>query len=484
VEDTTVSEVSVQVTDDSEQTQPVAASAPVPVSDAEGGSEVGSPPEAVPDPSSAPAAPALQQVDSAPGKPANAERKPRASRSRRKRAASLYRSFRTGRALEGKVERAIKGGYEVRLGRVRGFCPRSQIDVGRAAKPEDYVGQSLLFRITQLRRGGDDVVVSRRVLLEEDRADEAKAVRATLIEGSVMQGRVSSIAGFGAFVDLGAGVMGLVHLSELSHGRVNRVEEVVEVGEQVQVKILKVDEELSRISLSLRQAQRDPWDEVAERYRVGRAYPGVATRLAGFGAFVELEPGVEALAPASEFPPMQGGWKGNLGTGKERRWMVLSVDPEQRRMSVVPLEDGEDPAELPALEIGATLRGKVQRIEKFGVFVWLGPGRVGLMPNAMSGTARGADVARCFPVADEIEVVVLEIGDDGRRIRLAKKGVRTGPEPRPREAAEKARRGRKHEPPPRDRSEQAAPSSRVATPFGSLLADKLRAALDQPNRSS
>jgi small subunit ribosomal protein S1 len=419
----------------------------------------------------------------APGESAGSKsRQPQKGRGRARqvRTASLYRSFRTRRSLEGRVERVIKGGYEVKLGRVRGFCPHSQIDIERASEPEQYVGKTLLFRITQLRRSGEDVVISRRVILEEDRAEEAKAVRATLLEGSVMQGRVAGIANFGAFVDLGAGVMGLVHVSELSHVRIDRVEEAVKIGEPVWVKVLKVDEGQGRISLSLRQAQHDPWDGVAERFEVDGVYPGATTRLADFGAFIEMEPGVEALAPASEFPPSRSSWSEGLEPGQERRWQVLSIDTRQRRISVAPAFDGELRVNP---ETGTTLRGKVQRVEKFGVFVWLGPGRVGLMPSAFSGAPRGADLTQHFPLADEIEVDVLEIGDSGRRIRLAKKGVRVEAESRKSKPASRAPQRRRFGDAPRDAGKPAA-AAKVDTSFGSLLADKLRAALNQSERSS
>jgi small subunit ribosomal protein S1 len=190
-------------------------------------------------------------------------------------AASLYRAFRSNRPLEGHVERVIKGGYEIKVGRARGFCPHSQMDVQRVEDGEVHVGKTYMFRITQVRRGGADVVLSRRMLLEEARKEEAKAVHATLIEGSIMQGHIAGTAPFGAFVDLGAGVMGLVHVSELSHSRVTEVAGAVNVGDTVQVKILKLDDKRGRVSLSIRQAEADPaskgWLQQANYRRRGEA---------------------------------------------------------------------------------------------------------------------------------------------------------------------------------------------------------------------
>jgi len=394
--------------------------------------------------------------------------KPRGKAPRQTRVASLYRALRSERPIEGQVGQVIKGGYEVRLGKVRGFCPHSQIDIHRVEDPAEHVGKHFLFRVTQVRRGGEDVVVSRRAVLEDQRREEASAVRATLLEGAIMRGHVASVAGFGAFVDLGAGVMGLVHVSELSHARISRVEDVVKQGDEVSVKILKLHDSGKKISLSIRQAENDPWAGVGATFHPGKIYPGTVRRLTQFGAFVEMGPGVEALAPASEFPPSAKGWKEGLAVGATSDWLVLSVDAPHRRISITPPVEGIDlAASLEQLKEGALMKGKVQRIEDYGVFVWLAPGRVGLMPNALSGTPRGSDMKRHFPLGQEIEVEIRELEDDGRRIRLARKGVEAQPERRPRTAPRPDRAPRVDRPTPA-----------ADTPgFGTSLADKLRAAL-------
>jgi small subunit ribosomal protein S1 len=409
---------------------------------------------------------AVSQVEPAEAKPDHPS-KPRGKAPKQTRVASLYRALRSARPIEGEVGQVIKGGYEVRLGKVRGFCPHSQIDIHRVDDPADHVGKQYLFRVTQVRRGGEDVVVSRRAVIEDERREEASAVRATLLEGAVMRGHVASVAGFGAFVDLGAGVMGLVHVSELSHSRIARVEDVVKEGDSVNVKILKLHDSGKKISLSIRQAENDPWGEVDSKFQPGQTYAGVVQRLTQFGAFVQLAPGVEALAPASEFPPSAKGWKEGLAVGASGDWLVLSVDAAQHRISITPPVEGFDLAALDALKEGALIKGRVQRIEDYGVFVWLAPGRVGLMPNALSGTPRGSDMRRHFPLGQEVEVEIRELDEDGRRIRLARKGVEAQPDRRPRKD-------------PRPRRSPAvdrpAPSSDNSG-FGTSLADKLRAAL-------
>ena len=396
----------------------------------------------------------------APESPATAAAGPGAPPPRAKpRHPALVRAFRAGRAIEGIVDKVVKGGYEVRLGSARGFCPHSQIDVQRENEPERQIGQTYQFKITELRRGGEDVVLSRRLVLEEARSDEARAVRATLIEGALTQGRVVGTAPFGAFIDLGAGVLGLAHISELSHNRIREVGEAVSVGDIVPVRVLKLKES-GRISLSLRRAQEDPWADVETRFVPGTVHAGIVRRLAEFGAFVELAPGVEALAAASEFPPAAEGWTAGLEVGGTGHFEVLSVDRRARRIALAPAGRGGVPAE--AVVEGAELTGRIQRLERYGVFVWLGPGRVGLMPRALSGAPESGDLSRHFKAGEPVEVTVVALDEGGRRIRLCRKGVKAEAPPPPPPAAEPA---------PRVEEPPAA--------FGTTLADKLRAALEK-----
>jgi small subunit ribosomal protein S1 len=390
---------------------------------------------------------------------------------RKVRDPSLARAFRSCRPVEGKVLGVIKGGYEVRVGRSRAFCPHSQIDVHRVENPEEHVGKSYYFRVHQYRRGGDDIVLSRRAFLEEEQADEAKAVRATLIEGSVMRGRVTGVVDFGAFVDLGAGVQGLVHISELSHTRVKKPSEAVSVGDVVSVRILALEGESGKISLSIRQAEADPWDEVAGEFEAGGTYPGTVNRIADFGAFVEMKPGIEALAPAREFRPSPGGWKEGLEPGTVKDWLVLSVEPGRRRMSVIPAAGAGDAAGVD-LQEGALLKGTVQRIERFGIFVWLGPGKVGLVPAAWSGVPQGTRIDSRFKIAQEIEVQLVEVSARDGKIRLAMKGVE--PDPSVVEPSSPGRRRNERRLDPG--SDTAAPAAEQGT-FGTSLGEALRAAL-------
>ena len=212
----------------------------------------------------------------------------------------LEDAFRAGLAVEGKVESVNKGGYEVRIARARAFCPLSQIDIVRTAEPAVHVGKTYTFRIIEYKDGGKSVVVSRRKHLEEEQQASADAVRASIVAGAVLNGRVVSVRDFGAFVDLGGGIQGLLHVSEMSWARVATPGEVVAAGDQITVKVLRVDEGTGKISLGLKQLQDDPWSTVGTTYQAGQVRTGRVTRIADFGAFVELEPGITGLMPVSE----------------------------------------------------------------------------------------------------------------------------------------------------------------------------------------
>jgi small subunit ribosomal protein S1 len=359
----------------------------------------------------------------------------------------------------------VKGGYEVRIGGRRGFCPMSQMDTVRTAAPEAHPGQVYAFRIVELKEGGRDLVVSRRALLEEEQKAEAVEVRQKIVVGAVLAGRVASVREYGAFVDLGGGVQGLLHVSEMAWSRVADPSQLLSPGQDVTVKVLRVEEDGQKVALGLKQLSPDPWSTVQASYAVGQVCAGRVTRLAEFGAFVELEPGVEGLAHASTFPPTgrADAWTRSVPVGTTESFEILSIDPEKKRigLALAARVAGAAPAAsaTSAIAPGARIRGRVERHEKFGVFVFLAPGRTGLMPLSETGLAWGADVAKALPVGSEVEVVVLEIDPSGRRIRVSRKAV---------EQAAEAEELRDYT----ARAEAASPAA-----FGSL-ADKLRGALD------
>jgi small subunit ribosomal protein S1 len=377
-------------------------------------------------------------------------------------------AFQAGLPVEGKVEREVKGGYEVRIGRQRGFCPFSQIDTRRNTEPAQHIGRVYAFRIVEYKEGGRNLIVSRRAVLEEEQRAAAEELRKTIVPGAIVTGRVASVRDFGAFVELGAGIQGLLHVSEMGWSRVSDPSRMFKAGDEVTVKVLRVDDDAQKIALGLKQLSDDPWLTIAERYQVGQVCEALVTRVTDFGAFVELEPGVEALAHASTFPPTghSRGWTRAVPPGTTAQFEILSVDPDKKRIGVAMIPAGASggaAASQTAVEPGARLVGQVERHEKFGVFVFLAPGRTGLMPLAETGVAKEADVAKAFPVGSQVEVVVLEADPQGKRIRVSRKAVIDAQE------ADEVR----------EYSERTTASASEA--FGSL-ADKLRGALKSSDK--
>jgi small subunit ribosomal protein S1 len=258
-------------------------------------------------------------------------------------------AFRAGLPVEGKVERAVKGGFEVRVSRQRAFCPVSQIDTVRDTDPAQHEGRVYKFRIVEFKDGGKSLVVSRRALLEDEQRASAAGIRNAVIEGAVITGRVASVREFGAFVDLGAGVQGLLHVSEMAWARVSDTSQVVKPGDEITVKVLRVDADKQKISLGLKQLMADPWATAAERYQAGQVRTGRVTRVAEFGVFLELEPGVEGLLPASETGISRDvDLKRSFPSGRVVEVVVLDLDAAARRMrlSVKAVEEARESREV------------------------------------------------------------------------------------------------------------------------------------------
>ena len=254
-------------------------------------------------------------------------------------------AFHSGLPVEGKVEKVVKGGYEVRVAGQRAFCPFSQIDTART-DPSQHEGKVYTFRITEYKEGGRNLVVSRRTLLEEEQRATAAEVKKTIVTGAVISGRVASVREFGAFIDLGGGVQGLLHISEMGWSRVADPSEMLKPGDEITVKVLQVDEAKGKISLGLKQLSEDPWSRADATYAVGQVLTGRVTRVTEFGAFVELAPGIEALAHVSTFAPTgrSDDWKTSVGVGLAVAVEILSIDLEKKRIgvAVVPSDLGQD----------------------------------------------------------------------------------------------------------------------------------------------
>ena len=280
-------------------------------------------------------------------------------------AAQLEDAFHSRLPVEGRVERAVKGGYEVRIARQRAFCPMSQIDTARNTEPAQHEGRIYKFRIIEYKEGGRNIIVSRRALLEEEQQASAAEVRKSIVEGAIIAGRVASVRDFGAFVDLGGGVQGLLHVSEMAWERVPDARQFVKAGDEITVKVLRLDADKQKISLGLKQLAADPWSRAAGTYKLGQLLTGRVTRVAEFGPFVELEPGIEGLVPLSESGvPREADVKKAFRVGDEIQVVVLDVDAAARRirLSVTAVQKSREADEVREY----TARTDAAPSEKFG----------------------------------------------------------------------------------------------------------------------
>jgi small subunit ribosomal protein S1 len=327
-----------------------------------------------------------------------------------------------GLPVEGKVAAVVKGGYEVTVAGLRAFCPFSQMDRYRVDDAEALVGRVLEFRVSRYGEQGRNIVLSRRALLEEQAARAAEETRKKLVAGAVLPGTVTSLADFGAFVDLG-GVQGLVPVSEISHSRVERPADRLRAGEGVTVKVLAVDPARGRVTLSLKALDADPWAAVPGTLRERQVVRGRVVRMTDFGVFVELRPGVDGLLHLTEIPRSRHGEMKRAAEARaELVVLVTGIDLDRRRIALALAPEGAAPGERvdSKVAVGGVVTGTVERIEPFGVFVRLGPGQVGLVPNADMATPTGTDHRKEFPPGTEVKVAVLSIEEGGKRIRLSR----------------------------------------------------------------
>ncbi len=328
-----------------------------------------------------------------------------------------------GIPVSGRVTALTSGGLTVDLGGARGFCPLSQIESGYCAEPSSYVGRTLEFVVTGVEEARGGAVLSRKQLLKRAEEEGAKELLATLQAGDERDGTVARLEPFGAFVNLG-GVDGLVHVSEIRHERLGHPKEALKVGEKVRVRVLKIDsgkDGKRRIALSIKAVSPDPWIGVADRFTRGARVRGTVARLAEFGAFVNLEPGVDGLVHVSEAAPHRVEHvRDAVKVGQEVEAVVLAVDPEKKRISLSIREAsaGAAPAaRKPA--VGDVLEGKVSGVKPFGVFVDLpdyGPRVRGMVPRDEAGNG---NLENSFPVGMAVTVEVIPGKDDRVRLKLA-----------------------------------------------------------------
>jgi small subunit ribosomal protein S1 len=322
--------------------------------------------------------------------------------------------------VEGLVTGVNKGGLEVAVAGVRAFCPIGQADIGYVESPDVFVGKTLQFVIKEVRDNGRSVVLSRRALLEAERAERSKKVLGTLETGQRLTGKVTRLAEFGAFVDIG-GVEGLLPVSEISHARIASPAAVLKEGEELTVQVMRIEPDpkrpdRTRISLSLKAVLPDPFDQHRQDLAEGAMLPGRVMRLEKFGAFVELFPGLEGLVHVSELSNKRIRHPADvLQVGQEVTVRVLGVKTDEKRISLS-LKDA--PSERAAagapLSTGTLVDGTVERHERYGVFVKLASGESALLPAAESGTPPGTDLVKVFPVGSTHALVIVAVDERGR----------------------------------------------------------------------
>jgi small subunit ribosomal protein S1 len=356
------------------------------------------------------------------------------SREKAKRAADwikLEEAMENGEILSGVINGKVKGGLTVMINSIRAFLPGSLVDVRPVKDTSHFEGKEIEFKVIKLDKRRNNVVVSRRAVLEETLGEERKALLENLKEGSVVKGIVKNITDYGAFVDLG-GIDGLLHITDLAWRRVKHPSEVLEVGQEVEAKVLKFDQERSRVSLGLKQLGEDPWNGLARRYPQGTRLFGKVTNLTDYGAFVEIEQGIEGLVHVSEMD-----WTNKnvhpskvVQMGDEVEVMILEIDEDRRRISLGMKQCQANPwQEFESNhEKGEKIKGLVKSITDFGVFVGLPGGIDGLVHlSDLSWTDGGEEAVRQFKKGEEVEAVVLAIDVEKERISLGVKQLAGDP---------------------------------------------------------
>ena len=358
----------------------------------------------------------------------------RLSREKAKRARTwtkLEAAYDAGEIVHGHLSGKVKGGFTVDLDNIRAFLPGSLVDVRPVRDPTYLEGKELEFKVIKLDRSRNNVVVSRRAVVEEEYKEERDKLLEELQEGLVTKGIVKNLTDYGAFVDLG-GIDGLLHITDMAWRRVNHPSEVVNVGDEIEVKVLKFDRERMRVSLGLKQLGEDPWIQIAHRYPVGARIFGKVTNLADYGSFVEIEEGVEGLVHVSEMD-----WTNkNINPGKicqvgdEVEVMVLDIDEERRRISLGMKQCQPNPWDEFAAthNKGDKITGKIKSITDFGIFVGLEGGIDGLVHlSDISWDQTGEEAIRDFKKGDEVEAVVLSVDPERERISLGVKQMDKDP---------------------------------------------------------
>ncbi len=336
--------------------------------------------------------------------------------------------------IEGTISQRVKGGLSVTIrGGVKAFLPGSQVDLRPIRNLDKLIGQTYRFKVIKFNKKRGNIVLSRRVLLEKERDEMKQRTLETLTEGMVVKGTIKNITEYGAFVDLG-GIDGLLHITDMSWGRVNHPNEVFQVGDEVTVKVLKYNAETERVSLGLKQTQEDPWNHAEEAYPAGKKVRGKVMSITDYGAFVELEPGVEGLIHVSEMS-----WTKKvkhpskvLEVGQEIECQVLEVDARAKRISLGLKQLEPDPWMLftDKYNPGDKIGGKVRSITDYGVFVGIEEGVDGMVHRSdLSWSVRVSNPSDLYKKGDDVEAIILSINHDEKKVSLGIKQLWDDPWP-------------------------------------------------------
>ena len=356
------------------------------------------------------------------------------SREKAKRAMvwdELEEALEKNETITGRISGKVKGGFTVDIKDVRAFLPGSLVDVRPVRDPAYLEGKELEFKLIKLDRKRNNVVVSRRAVVESEHSEEREQLMDKLQEGAILKGVVKNLTDYGAFVDLG-GIDGLLHITDMAWKRVRHPSEVVNVGDELDVRVLKFDRERNRVSLGLKQLGEDPWDNISRRYPANSRVFGKVSNVTDYGAFVEIEPGVEGLVHVSEMD-----WTNKnvnpskvVQVGDEVEVMVLDVDEERRRISLGMKQVAANPWETFAAthKKGDKVSGQIKSITDFGIFIGLDGGIDGLVHlSDISWNTTGEDVVRNFKKGDTLDAVVLAVDPERERISLGVKQLEQDP---------------------------------------------------------
>ena len=336
-----------------------------------------------------------------------------------------------GCVVTGTIKSAVRGGLLVQIDDVEAFLPGSQVEVAPVKELEPYVGQTFDFKVIKISNERRNLIVSRRELIEGTMAEKKAELMSSLQKGEVRKGKVKNITDFGAFVDLD-GLDGLLHITDMSWGRVKHPSEILKVGDEIDVMVLDVDRDRERVSLGLKQTQPNPWDAIQDQFPVGSRVSGKVVNLAPYGAFVEIAPGIEGLVHISEFSWTKRVARASdmLSVGDEVQVVVLSVDMENQKIALGIRQTQDNPWDTvqDRYPVGSKIKGKVRNFTAYGAFVELEEGIDGMIHvSDMSWTRKINHPSECLQKGEEVEAVVLDVNPKEQRISLGLKQAQTDP---------------------------------------------------------